>query len=1226
MINLFETVASVVGGVIDTCAGDKIKDKMTEIIDNRFTDPALILEIEQSLLDKFGELLCYNDITKYIKSKNTISYLVNMFYGNEGEIRDIDNFVAETTESFTNEFPTHITERKKVEEIFSYIYTEVYGQKLRINPHSDLGKLRTEMLRIGNKVIDKIDALAESQSTVSSYTEQIHAQLGGLTTVATEDIGTPSEKIKEFLKLVEGIGGKENPVSSEEDAIDKYKSLLAEIPTQLRGENQHQIDTVVCCIKCHIALAYSNLGDATEALKQLDVIQDDVAKESKLYHFVKAAIIVNLSIEEKYDEASVSIDTALRLCEKYHMAFFVKQYLLALQKKASFEDIVKALDLYYKSILETEKTDNLIATYFLYRALIHKEFTKYNEAIENYVAAKKYGYDEIILDYNIATSYYLLAVKEIPKDTRVYKSNVEIAEISKVIEILQKWLFGDKKAAISNLLKSRMVGIYVSSCGLIGISHGLKPVSDYINLPGLDYEVIRIIILGSDDNISDDEIALLKGDDKTFAQISNFIRENDYESVKTLFFSMTQPELSVLNAGLIYMLLQACIISKDINSYWKYRPYAETSTNPELLECLDAYAHEENGDITKAKPIIDKHALESKDYHILSNIINFYSRNKLNAELENLLLHILQLKQKREIHIEELPAFYERAISFLTEIKSKNAQEFIKALNEENLTDISVLNVEANYYVAIGDTNRLYECITKIYDITHEYKDGYTKIICLIRLMKYSEALELALSLYNELSNDKEKSQMSMLISDIYLYLEDNDNSFEWAKKAHELSIQNPHDISHQFYMGRATRTNHTEAISDTLEYKETHPVVLGGWLKEFKISSENPVEDLKKALEEVSGQSHDDYEERKAKIAELYRSNHIPNSMLLKHCNQNLSQLFFFAEKNKLSIANGNIETLNAEKTVISDDIFVDALTLIIMQKYQCFKALEHIPRVHICFSTISYLQSFVSGFDAYYVLDILKWLKSSKNVVLEPDGYKFESETSDFLSKEVLACCVASIENNIPLLTVESIIKLLQKHKIEVLPLNVITVSIPAFCSTVLKEHSHESEQMLYNLLRDCRFISFSAKTILLQIEKSEYKIDENYLDRFLICDTTCDMISFASVYLGVVSSLLEEHREAAIEFTKLVLNDSKKIWNRSTYIRYILETNPNDIECQHKLKSIQKYLIYLVYGIKQLYLDIPSEVKNEYEGIIKIISRNISIEIINELKTSLGIKKEA
>ena len=55
-------------------------------------------------------------------------------------------------------------------------------------------------------------------------------------------------------------------------------------------------------------------------------------------------------------------------------------------------------------------------------------------------------------------------------------------------------------------------------------------------------------------------------------------------------------------------------------------------------------------------------------------------------------------------------------------------------------------------------------------------------------LFKYDEALNICYALEERTENNEEKVKVFWLISDILLLQNDFDNSFLWAKKAHELT------------------------------------------------------------------------------------------------------------------------------------------------------------------------------------------------------------------------------------------------------------------------------------------------------------------------------------------------------------------------------------------------------------------------------------------------------
>ena len=1218
---MVEKLGSVVGTIVEPLVGDKIKNKTAEIIDTKFTDPRLIADIENLLLNEFREEPFYNDLTRYIAENNTIEHLIQMLNG-KIDIESKNHFVNDNVVNYVSRYGCKPNEMSNLKRAFSNIFDQAYNKKLTLNAHSDIGKLQLDLHRYENQYNGDIGEIKDMIKKVLYNQEHFPAQMGNVSAVATDNIEDSSEKVERFLEQVKNVGKENDLIENDEDAIAKYTKLLSDVPIELRGESQIHIDKVICNIKCRIALCYSNLGNIEESFNQFKNIQPEIAKQSKLYHFAKAVIVVNHCIEDKYSDAMSSIDEALKLDPNYHRVVFIKHYLSALQKENSVEEIINSLDAYFKPIIDIEEDNSIIADYYVYRAFIYKEYDKHFEAIENHTLAIQYGYDEMVANYNIALSYYLIAVKNVPKDVRTFGTDVKRSEIIKIIKTLKSCLINNKQMVCYTFLKSKMIELYVSSCGLIGIKHELNPVFEYINIPGLSYECIRGIVLGSEGIISEENISLLEKDDKIFAKVFNYSHNNDFDSIKNLFEEMDWDYLSNLPQGLIYMLLQTCVISKDTSNYWKYRSLINNANN-ELIQCLDAYSYELEDKLENAKNIVNKYACESKDYHILSNILNFYSRNKLDGEHEELLLRIFDLKNNEYIYIDDLLQFYGQAISFLVRVKSHNAEKFIDALTSEELPVEDVCKIKWNYYNAIGDVQNMYECISKIYELNCDFDNGYNKVICEVRLMKYSEALSSSLSLFDSLGDDdvRKKTKMMGMISDIYLFMNDNDNSFEWAKKAHEITMQNPYDESHQFYMGRTTRTGHTEALSDTFEYKNTHPVVVGEWFKEFKISDDNPVESLTKAIEEMSGESHDEYLKREQEIARIYRSNIVSNSLLLKHYRQSLSNFFVFASQHKLSVSQGNNKQLELEKSLTNDDIFVDALTLIVMKRYGCLEILNNIKKVHICYSTISYLQSFIGSLDAHYVIDILKWLEEAENIVFEVNGYKFDSLSPGFFSDEFLACCNAAVIKQIPILSVEPVVKLIQQHNLEIIPKGLLTVSLPGVCYKVLQNKPQELENTLYNLLSECKFICFRADTILFQIKNRDYVIDKTALDRFFICDTTCDMISFANVYCGVINRLFEINVKAANDFTELVLKDSIRIWKRGSYYRYLLESDPDDIECLGKSEAIQQYIIYLTFAIKKIYTDIPNEIKETYNQIIEIIAHNISHEYVEKIKSTFN-----
>jgi hypothetical protein len=122
--------------------------------------------------------------------------------------------------------------------------------------------------------------------------------------------------------------------------------------------------------------------------------------------------------------------------------------------------------------------------------------------------------------------------------------------------------------------------------------------------------------------------------------------------------------------------------------------------------------------------------------------------------------------------------------------------------------------------------------------------------------------------------NIAERVKAIWLISNIHLFLENEDESYRWAKEAHELTKEIPSDGSHAYYLARATRTGHVdEALLESLEYKRMHPVITEKWMKEIKMPSEESGASFIDTFDEALGRSHTDYMQSERDFATKYGS-----------------------------------------------------------------------------------------------------------------------------------------------------------------------------------------------------------------------------------------------------------------------------------------------------------------------------------------------------------------
>lgn len=1216
----FSMTGETIGSMAQSLGADKVLKKATTFIDTNFRDPNLISNIETMLKTKYGEEEIYNDFDAYLKEFKIFSDLIETFYNiGSRTVPSQKGFVEEHLKKFSSLHKKYdVYQLSFVKEGFDLIYTEVLNKLVVLDPHTDIGKLQIYGAIFAAQNHDEYGVLNNKIDQVLTI---LQASQNGINNLTRDDVGPVSETIDAFLRKIDSIGTCQNPVSSDEEAIIKYQELSTEALTTLFGENVAQVNLVICSLQCHLAIHHSNLGQIDKAFQCLEKVPSDAAKKSKLYHFVTAVIIVNHGIEEKYDMASTSVNRALELDENYHRAFLVGQYLSALRKADSLEAILTALDSRFASILAENSDCNLIADYYIYRGFICKEFVEFDSAEQAFIKAKEFGYDELVSDYNIGLLYYTRATQNVPKNTRVFCAKVDTSLLIKTIDLFKPWLF-DRAGSIPVFIKSRMVGLYASACSIIGIKHDLKPIEQYIKLPNLEYEVQRILAFGTDQQIGDEIVGLLAPEDQLYAQIVNCVNADRYSDIPSIFANMTDEQLSAQPTPTIFMILQACIIIKDVDGYQRYRSFIKPTDEIDQIECFDAYMLEQEGNIEKAKEILDKYAFSSVDYHLLSNILRFYARNNFDAEREKLFLYLLNSSLEKRLFIDDKLELYEKAIHFFISQKSNHAKRFVDDIQEDT---VLAWRLKAYFYESIGDIHNLLFAISELAnkDQSKYLEHTKNKCICLLKLMRYEDALMEAKTLLETVheNNIKDRSQIMWIISNAYLYMGDESNSIDWANKAHELTADIPADKSHQAYFARAIRTGRfDDSLGDILEYKKKHPIAID-WLKEFKIPEDASGETFIKTLNEITGHSHEKYVQREKEFLSYYNSDvSFPNSLMLKHCGDNLDSFFNIFQKNKLWISSGNLKYLAGSKKMIGEHIIVDTLTLIVLYRYGCLEALKKIRNIHICYSTLARMQDYYQTSNAGYVEKLLGWIRQAPNIVWESDGYLNDSYVSNVFQNDFLSSCRAASEKNIPLLTLETSmeqIALLDEPKTFN---NLQIVSIVSLCYATMEQEPEKLSKMLYELLKDCTFISFTAETIYEQIKANDFIIDENMLSRFFICKSSYDMLSFENVYVATIKLLLEDHPDSAVAFAALVVNNAETIWRKGTYYRH-LQAQWQDPEAIAKTKAITQYELCLFYHLKNVFSNnLPSQIQQQCESILKNVIRELGREYVAEIIDSL------
>lgn len=1183
----------------------KIEAAAVEFYDNRRIDPEIIQKVETLLKEKYKNELFYEDLYKYISRNNTITSSIKNARRNFGTgVLSKEEFV----ENNSNNFLRNNAKYKKkplviaqVTSAFSEIYEQVFRAINAISSHSDVGKLQNEILRIESS--QKL--IAESQMSISRNTDNtvqaIFAMLEsqiGISETAISELKDHSAEIDKYMHAIKKIETEYQQNYLFNDALAQYFELLQTISNTFRGARQNQTDALFCTLNCNIALCYANLGEMEKAYNSLSNISPSVAETSKIYNYVFATIIVQSADSEKYASAQSSADKALELDPQYHKAILLRHYVIALMNSIDKKTNLVDLDSHFISIVQANEDEELIANYYARRGMINRLYDDPISAIEDFTKANEYGYDEIISDFNIASALYSQAVSGLTQNQRIMFPDIDHERMIKSLEILKSIVFSDKiDKSHYYQIKEYSISLYVSACSLIGVKHGLTPIREFLKL-SQEYEQKRLLVLGSDEELTDEELEFLDQEDKLFLEVRKLLDDSEFSECKIKIINAIDSEYSNLSAPIIHIFLQICIIEKEPTEYWKYRYLAvENEIIGSPLNAMDAFSYELEGNVQKAKLILDEIAINSTDYHLLENISHFYARNDYKEEQSTLYVRIHNLCLHKLIYMDDFEHFYRDAIGFFVKQQSPLAEKLISEL------PLEIVSPEFNYYAhsmfynSIKDIGQLCNTMSIICLTSDSFHDHFNLALCQRWLLRYDDALNTCFSLLKTTSEEENIVKIYWLISDILLFQEKSEESSNWAIKAHELVSQNPYEESHQALLARALRCGSSEGIAAIMKYKEEHPVVID-WMEPFRISDENPLEELFSQLEERFPDSKN-YANQEKGVAQLYRKGNVSFNLIYEYYDGDWSRILNFGQENKLNIAIGNVALFNIEQTYISDDLVVDTHTLVMMSYYGCLPTLEKIKRVHINYGSIIALQQCYLSQSYQFVAGIMNWLYSAKNIVFEADGY---TKCSDLIirkcfSENFFAGCNIAIKYDIPFLFCDSFVNKLPVSPISTQLSKVKFVSIPSFCTFIEKDNTKQLEQMRYNLLKGCSFISFTANTILHQIQQNDYQASKEYLQPFLICKSDYDMGSFSVVYLGAIAQLSVTHPETAVSLAELILSDTSRIWKRGSHYRHSKQPSVN---FRQRANSIYEYVVSILSGISIIFSDLPKELTPLFEEL--------------------------
>ena len=1201
-----------VANLWEKTAAPKIESSAIELADLLYFDKTLKENVYAHLLKKYGNEVYYHDFDSYITTSNVIDLLIRSIRGESSvQPRTERQFKVQNSRRFLDYNPQYKRNKviaSRIPLIFSEIYHIVSSSLLALNTHSDLGKIQTTIAIASENIMDAQAGLRTKVDQILKTVQSSHVLLsgGGISDIATDGMGGGSEEITDITQRIKEIEKKYQNNHQFSEALSQYYGLLQSVATTLVGQSKDEADTLICTLYCNIALCQSNLGFSKKAIESLEAIPKDAALKNKVYHFVFALVYVQQNDIEHYYFALEHVEAALKIDSNYHKAFTVKQYLLVHLYPEKFPIILEELDTHYRCIVSDDKEHNELAEYYQFRGLIQLQADMYSSAIDDFRNAEKYGYDSAITKLNIAVTMYAEASRSIPKGERLLAPPINQGIMMNAVEILEEVIDMLSGNEDHDDVRKRAITLYVSACAALGKHHNLSPVAEYI-YDGQEYEELRSILLGTSETLTDSQLLLLAPEDRYYITAKNMMSNGDGEACKRFIVGLINDGLDSISTPIFCILLQVCLITKSAEDYWKYRNSADKYDLPDdWLESMDACAYELEGNLSRSNEIFDKLSTSSVDDNVLENTLRYYFRNNNTEAIKQLCLRIHDLLTSGSMYTENADSFYGEATRFFVRERDITIEKVLSEIPNQFVSSVCKLQLKATYYSAINDSGELLHCLNELSCATGEFPNAFNTALCATRLLRYEEALGICYELETRTVDKDERIKLLWLISDILLLQNNLDDSFLWAKKAHELTITNPYDLSHQAFFARAFRCGHDEALKDIIEYKEEHPVVVN-WFHQFSIPEDDDVVScIENALEEFSP-GHSNYVEHERRILKLYKQGLVPINMLLKLYNGELWRLFNFAAENKLHIALGNYKILMDNCKMIGDSIVVDALTLVIIANHKSLPILDGFSHVHINYRSIATVQQMYINDPHEYLLDILEWFQCAENICFEPDGFIDEDDRiTGLFSADFVACCNIASTYGIPYLYCDLTAFNLQQITNMGVSEKVEFVSITAACYKVFALNQDKLHDSLYRFLKDSTFINFNAETVLYQIREQGYCVSAELMSPFMFCTTSCDMHSFANVYLSAIEVLRDEQRDAAVALAEIVFSDAHKIWNRGTYYRFLAESG-TDLEAYRKATEIRKYVEEILRGIVKIFGVLPDKLIRQYEVLTGELSKS-------------------
>lgn len=1199
-------------------ASGKISEKINELVEKckgQHDDVVLSESLRELIREEYGDETFYNDLDSFITRDRVIEQLISSAHGKTGGIQlEEKEFCNNELQKFLSDFPKYSGEplvRTNVKQVLKYLFTKATSLN-KLDPYSKAGKLQNTVLQSGYETKCTVEVNA---STIVSLLNKMNVKLDGiehLVSLSSESNGCTlpledcSEEIRKFNSEIDQIERSLQTNGQFKEAIDSYNELIQPAAIALRGQPANIVDSLYCRLYCKIAMCQSNLGWIDKSLQSINLAKEVAQQNDKGYNYAVAAIIIQNAIAEQYDIAETHLNIALEAEPENYKVFALRQHLYALMGKENCKENIEILDSFFATFIHKKDNENIIIDYYTERGLIHQIYGEIIEAESDYAKAMEYRKDSDLLLFNLLSTAYARATEHISKTQRSLYASPDVKLLLHVRDGLKSF-FTDSFIQDENhcVLVKRAIALYASACSLLELPLGLNPVEKYLPFVR-DYEIKRIIIFDCIQNDGGQRALLedLNAEDKLLAQGSILLEEGKLDDCKNMIMQALELPIKQSDIPLVHMLLQISLMQKDTDNYWRYRSQLADVIPETALAVFDAHALNAAGKVSDAKKLIDKVITNVKDISLINNILRFYREHDEIKSYEELCKNTVSMYKNKDIVIPNPMSFYFETMSYLIEKRDPYVCELFEGIVKDELREEDYFKLQEILCIAIYDIKGLFKCCNYFFSKDNSVRNGINKALCQIILLDYAGAINTCREIEDRASKE-ENVKIAWILSDSFFLTGNRDDSFAYAKKAHELTLAEPANESHQNYLTRAMRCGHFEVLTDIASYQDIHPVVVN-WIKQIHIDMDRPAESLLAELEKAVPKQNAGLKEDE--LINLYKTKHATINWLLQCEHGDWDRVFNFAKQHKLFICKGNLEQVANAARKVTSDIIVDEQTLIILEHYGCMDLLTQIPKIHICYNTVQRIQcDFYNG--RYEAKQCLDWLKEANNIEYESNGFSLDyGDISTLLSDDCIYACGIAKEKEIPFLCADGVIPVWQEY-VQLELLNKVSfITIPALLQRM--DQSQKKSELVYHLLKECTFVSFNAQIMLDCLLKETCETTAEILENFLVFNSECEPKSFANVYLQAIDLLLERDRANAVVLGKQFMRFTQIVWNRGEYYRYSSETGLTN-KYVFASSIITVFCRIMVEGIWRLFYKIDTEIANDANALFLEIQKHYGVE---------------